>query len=529
MPLNPYATKPYCLDSEFLPRHLLNQIDTLDNDAEKQRGEAAYREFIRSLIFSPQVVIGRESTTGHPVLADAVQKSRERDAIIRLFKEDRLHILLMMSRGNKGDRYEERSLLDFFEHSPFRGQENKDAVQAWTEVANFVGDDHIPYVRLNAENSQAMENRFTSFFQLSTENLSLIRCFGDSLGRFPLVEESEDFKKFWIDDLRQFRRWLEDLGQDTLYRSTIYDEYIRPKGSSKFLESVSPNKASEMIKRRDRLRIPFKLMTDLAYNANVPATINIKSFVPPDMPDPVSLPIHLFQAIQFPNPTLDKHQDAVNKAYADLIDRRVEAQENFFYESQTYQQLPDIGSFTISDAVMVMDWPEWKAFKSCQYAALRFENADELEQLMRDYWETIKNLHTRLEVEARKRQHWRCIGTGLVKLSIAVTAHIMGHALLPELIDSFPWWLKVTTATTVAQPIHAGLDIIVHGVEGEGNSKSLRPELGFKDGGMREFTISREMQEKLKQLEAAVENLSMERREQDAVIANASNRIAAEG
>jgi hypothetical protein len=529
MSLSPYATKPYCLDSEFYPRNLLDAgFDGLDEQSEKERGKAAYREFIRSLIFSPQVVIGRESTTGHPVLGNAVQKKKERDAIISLLREERIYIMLMVSRGKKGDRYQEKSLLDFFEHSQFRGQANDNAVKGWIEVDNCVGDSNIPYVRLDAEKSLAMESRFTSFYSIPPNHPSLIRVLGDSLGREPTVHEVSDFIGFWKEDVKHFGRWLQDQKEQyTLYRQTMYDEYIRPKMRSEFLESLAPSKRTDMIERRLRLRLPFKLTTDLAYNANAPATINIKSFVPPDMPDPVSLPMHLFQAVQYFDPIFDKQRNAVSETYAELIERRINAREQFFYDTQTYEHLPDIGSFTLSDAVEVMKWDEWRSFVNCQLAALRFERAEDLEQLMRDYWETIKTLHAKLEAEAKHRQHWRRVGRGAVNLSIAVTAHIMGHALLPDLMHSVPWWQTVAAATAVAQPLHAGLDIVVHGLAR--GSNLLLTELGFKDGGMREFTISREMQDKLQQLKLAEEHLAMDSRRQDAVVADASRRIAAEG
>jgi hypothetical protein len=74
-------------------------------------------------------------------------------------------------------------------------------------------------------------------------------------------------------------------------------------------------------------------MTDLAYNANVPATLNIKSFVPPEMPDPVSLPMYLYQAIQLSDPALERHRDAVRQVAEDLFERQVKARERFFYET----------------------------------------------------------------------------------------------------------------------------------------------------------------------------------------------------
>ena len=88
MPLSPFATRPYCLDSEFLPRNLLNEgIDALTPQVERKRAKAAKREFIRSLIFSPQVLIGREATAGHPVLASSVKNRAERRAVDQLLEK----------------------------------------------------------------------------------------------------------------------------------------------------------------------------------------------------------------------------------------------------------------------------------------------------------------------------------------------------------------------------------------------------------------------------------------------------------
>ena len=401
-------------------------------------------------------------------------------------------------------------------------------MDGWNSIANEIGDKNIPYVKLDAAQSLSMENRFTDFYKIAPGHPSLIRSFGDSIGKEPLPDQINDLNAFWKDDLKLFYRWLEDEhNQYSLYRSDIYNEYVKPKVASHFLESFPKGKQSEILKRRLRLRVPLKLMTDLAYNANAPATINIKSFVPPDMPDPVSLPMHLFQAIQFADPTLEKHQEAVRQTYKELIQRRLDAKEKFFYDSQKYEQLPDIGSFTLSDCVTVMEWPEWQAFKASQNAALRFQNAEDLEDLMRDYWETIKTLHNKLESEAKQRQHWRIATKGTIKLSIAVTAHVMGHALLPDLMHSVPWWKTVAAATAIAQPLHAGLDIIIHGVAKQG--RVLLPEIGFKDGGMREFSISKEMQEKLHELKIVEDSLSTEEKREDAIVADASNRIAAEG
>jgi hypothetical protein len=529
MPISPFATRPFCLDSEYLPRPLLRSgISGLTEEVERERGKAAYREFIRSLIFSPQVVVGREATVGHPVLAQAVKDARERDALVKLFEKDRLYVLLMVSRGNKGDRYQEQSLLDFFDHSRFRA--DAQAVQHWREVTASVGDLHIPYLRLDAVKSQEMENRFTSFFKIAPGDPALLRVFSDALGRTAWQDEVSDLQSFWREDLRQFTRWREDEGQDSLYRSSIYDEYIRPKEADGFLASVrshSPAKASELEARRKRLRIPLKLITDLAYNANTPTTLGIKSFVPPEHPDPAGLPRHLFQSQAYWDAEAEQQREAVRNAFSEVVARRTEAGERFFYETQTYERLPDIGSFTLRDAVAVMDWPEWQAFKMAQHATMRFQRAEELESLMRDYWITVKQLHNRLEREAKNNQRWRWVGRGGIVLSMAVVCDIMGHVLLPDFMNSVPWWATVASSTAVAQSIHAGIEIVVHGLQL--GTKSVLTEIGFKDGGMRDFFLSPEMQDNLADLKAAEERLSETRRLEDATVASAANQIATEG
>ena len=371
-----------------------------------------------------------------------------------------------------------------------------------------------------------MENRFTGFFQLAPDDPSLKTVFGDALGYTPRDIMFREFTQFWTGDLRLFRRWLEDNGTTTLSRSTIYNEYIRPQKESAFLASMGTG-VKKLKDRRKRFRIPFKLMTDLAYNANTPATLNIKSFVPPDLPDPVGLPIHLFQPAQFANPELEAHQIAVQEAYSQLLENRIEAGDQFFYDSQVYEVLPDIGSFTLHDTIRVMGWPEWTAFKHAQQAALRFQHADEIEGLMRDYWATTKQLHDKLANETKKKQIWRRAGRGAVKLSIAVTTHVMGHALLPDMMHHAPWWATVASATALAQPIHGGIDIVVHGVTKAKNR--LLTEIGFKDGGMRDFKISPRMQEKLQELRDAEKRLTDVNRAADSIIANASTRIASEG
>ncbi len=526
MPLSPYATRPYCLDSEFLPRHLLAKgLPGLTPEIEHERGKSAYREFIRSLIFSPQVVVGRESVAGHPVLANAVNDSRERGAIESLLANDRLYVLLMVAKNAQGERYEEKNLVDFIDGSHFR--KDAAAAEAWKSIASSMGDAAFPYVRLNLKTSVEMESRFTAFFKTTTtEDPALVRLFEDSLGEKPTEAALADFKEFWREDLRGFTRHREDEGQETIFRSTIYDEYFRPKNDSKFLSSVGSKNAA-FRERRKRLQQPFKLITDLAYNANAPTTLGIHSFVPPDLPDPSGLPAHLFRSATLQNASLDRHRDAVRDAYVNLVEQRTATGEHFFYASQEFQRLPDIGSFTIRDTVMVMKWPEWMAFKSAQNAAMRFENAEELPELMKDYWLTTKSLYERLDSESRQRQSWRRVSDGSVKLAIAVTAHIMGHAVLPEALHAVPWWAAVTASTTLAIPIHAGLDIIVHGLGAGG--KHLLPEIGHKDGGMREFHLSDEMKGQLERLRDAEARLSEGELATDSKIAEASNRIASEG
>jgi hypothetical protein len=521
VPLNPFATRPYCLDSEFLPRHLLEAgIDGLSREHELARADAAYREFIRALIFSPQILIGRESCAQHPILVAAAL--HERSALEKLIEDDRINILLMTSRDPSGKALEETSLLNFLERTHFKIQ--RECVDAWKSIVQSLGDSAMRYVKLAPDQSTSMERRFTDFCNSPPGDPSLMRVFADSLGRAPSEDEQKGFHDFWKIDLKQYRRWLEDHDQYVISRSMIYDQFIRPnpKSTLHYAEGLSPAAQA----RRKLLRQPLKLMTDLAYNANTPATLGIKSFVPPEMPDPVGFPFHLYHAPAVFNASHARQEAAVAGACELVVDRRISAREQFFYETQAYETLPDIGSFTLQDAVEVMAWPEWIAFKYAQQATMTFEKAEQLPALMKDYWSTIKTLHEKLSATARSRSHWRMVARGGASLCISVVANVMGQALLPDAVSHAPWWVNIVASDVVTRPIQAGIDIVVHGIEMGANR--LLVETGFKDGGMREFTISSEMKLKLEALKEA-EQRAAKPAEMDLQIATASAAIAAEG
>jgi hypothetical protein len=527
MTLSPYATRPYCLDSEFLPRSLLSAgIDGLTRDLELARADAAHREFIRALIFSPQVLVGRESCGQHPILVAAARDDRA--SIEKLLETDRLNILLTRGQDKQGKWFDEGNLPHFLKETRFPLHD--DALPAWTPIAEAIGDEGMRYVKLSSDQSNSMERRYTDFFNSPPDDPNIHRVFRDSLGsqtenESVANEKSELFRSFWEVELELYKRWLKDKHkQHVITRGMIYGQFIRPNSKSQFHNAdLATGAASEKIRA---LREPLKLVFDLAYNANTPAELGIKSFVPPELPDPVGLPSHLFQSRGLHDPKHAKQAMEVYQACKELIDLRIDAHEQFFYEIQEYESLPDIGSFTLSDAVEVMHWDEWKAFRNAQEATMSFESAGQLQKLIPIYAGTIKQLHEKLASVANHRDHWRRAAKSGIALCVSVAAHVMGHALLPDYLHHAPWWATVVSATAFAKPIHMGLDILIHGVEKR--TGRLLIETGWKDGGMREFTLSDEMKVKLEKLYEAEQRVDKDN-EKDLTASAAAANIATEG
>ncbi len=259
-------------------------------------------------------------------------------------------------------------------------------------------------------------------------------------------------------------RGSEKANRGTISRTSVYQEYVWSplKPDTEYLKSrdaANPGVSTSLMERRRRYQLVVKRIADLAYNANLPFTIDVKSFVPPDLPDPTALPGSIYQHVQDGSEETVRQQEAVRQAWRHWADVAADTSQFFFHKMQRKCLLPNFGSLSLRRMrVEVSAYPEWKAFAAAQRAVTTFKRADELEQLVKDYWQTISDLHNRLGEEMGHRG-WRGVGTGTVAMGLSVSAHILGHALLPHgVTEVWPWWATVATSTMVAKPIHAGLD-----------------------------------------------------------------------
>ena len=494
------------------------------------RNESVKRELIRTLIYSPQVIVGRQSLVNEEVLVRFAEKETEH--LLELMDHARIAVLLARSNGAKGNAYEEQDLIDFLDHKPFPFKPEVNGEKVWRGILSQQGAKHLPYLRLNPRESSEVPARFTTLFVgLDADELAMDALFRDCLGREASMAECEEFRTFWREDVGDFAHY-ERRSRKTISRTSVYQEYIFSplKSDTDYLKSrdkTEPGISSSLVDWRKKYQLVIKRITDLAYNANLPFTIGVKSFVPPDLPDPSALPGHIYQHVRIDNPEVEQQQEAVRAAWRAWTDVAADTSEFFFHKMQHRCVLADFGSFSLKDAVAVTNYPEWRAFAAAQRAVATFRSADELAILLGDYWKTISDLHDRLGREMERRG-WRKVVTGTVAMGLSVTAHIMGHALLPAAVEeSVPWWTTVATTTLLAKPIHAGLDLILHFTE-EGTGRLVH-EGGFKQGDLHEFTLSGEELAKLERLRAAEYKLDETARVEQGVAQQASDALATDG
>ncbi len=92
--LSRYSTVPYCLDNEYVPAS--HQLDwyqsSLTESAKHQLREArnklVKRELIRTLIYSPQVIVGRQSLVNEEVMVQFALTDDEIGRLERLRASD---------------------------------------------------------------------------------------------------------------------------------------------------------------------------------------------------------------------------------------------------------------------------------------------------------------------------------------------------------------------------------------------------------------------------------------------------------
>jgi hypothetical protein len=334
-------------------------VDYLDANVAAAREQDFRTEFIRSLVYSSQVVIQRASLKNSKFLYRNYQPDSDNlQAFAKLVREHAIVPYL----------YTESSLADQQDFEVL--DEGDRAVQA---LLREVGDD-VRCVRLAVDDG---EN--------STATNMMARDFGDGLTRLnSLDSEQRNAMSFELfadrDTLQQEGKWQEferalDNLADYAYnkiralrredkrikRQHVYEDWFVPGNSD---EERSRNVALGRFKQPDAdnpFLLELKKYVDLIYNVNLPDHLKRYTFTPVNMPSRMAL-----QDVPRKGNTHEQISAVVSDADAIEWIRR-----SFMARMQSAMSLPLLSKLSVTDVAAIRELPEWETFKDAQQQILR--------------------------------------------------------------------------------------------------------------------------------------------------------------
>lgn len=449
--LDRMATAPQAFDNQFFPDLALNLL--YEDDPTKEvfdavhalRGPAVRREWHRTLLYSPETILNRAYAINEPSIFEGIQQSPEKFA--ELFSSGQMAILLLNKSfrlKSKSTRREE-NLLDLLEDPPF--DLNAKGVASWKE---YLSAGHpIRYLRLSGEEDAVVTDRFPGTFKQMTfmgddqvagqvlrglrgQHTDTHQGGDDKSGSGDMGVDAPEFRQFferdvgsWIRDM-QAKAAAEGKPADAyLTRGGVYKRFVLPVDVPSNATLIDPSKAYSM---------EMKLLADLIYNHNVPATIGRYSFIPTGLPDPRCLPASLRGRAGMRQPP----QDAGRRLLSALVSARRERQiEEFVYTLQQEMIVPDWESLKIDEIRAIQGWTEWRAMIDDHRNVLDFTDANDFQRRAIRYGESLQQFQNRLQKEYEARSStWRLMTKEALKIIVKPIILVAGKEISPASLRS---------------------------------------------------------------------------------------------
>jgi hypothetical protein len=420
------AVVPQCLDNQYVSDFVFAEmmrrgVDYTDPEIADLRERDFRREFIRSLVYSSQVVIQRaffknsdylykhyRSEDGGSLTAFATLL-RDRAVVPFLFRESSLDDQLQFDLSDEGDR----------------------AAQA---LFREVGDD-VVCVRLgvtpeaNTAATAAMASNFGT-------QLSRLVHLGDDQRNAMAAELFRTTDRLhaaggWeafnaaLDDLAlqtmQLAVDLKRRGEGQVTRSHVY--------KATFAAPEDPESVVCGRFRRPDAANPFlfelKKYVDLVYNVNLPDHLRRYTFTPVHMPTRLAL-----QDAPHDRYGHDAIADAVTKT--DILEH---VQRRFMASAQRAMSLPLLADLTIEDVAEIRALPEWAPFKDAQADILKHplqcvEKLPAFQERFDDFQRALSGWYDR--THGRRATEARYVSFVSVALSLAGKLVVAGTNLDPE-------------------------------------------------------------------------------------------------
>jgi hypothetical protein len=446
--LDVFATVPHCLDNQYLPRPALTDLLAGKIDiaaAERARSRSVRREYVRALLYSPTVILNRAFALNEPAVFQDVKDHP--NSIAELIERERLVILMLKNDPRLP------AILDARD-PPF--PVSGDGRRAWRRYLGDFGETQLRYVQITDDQHEAVVNCFPTFIrQLFRQEFDPPRFMELCTATGLAGDRLEAFRRF----LRTTATpWL-DRFEGRLVRTAVYKEFILPDGA----DISKPG-----IDRHKEFALEMKLLTDLAYNHNLPTALGRQSFVPLAMPNPLCLPRHLFrhgiEAVRANDERIA--QDVTLRALSEL----------WSYPSQQAYLVPDWADLSIDDVLHLQSWDEWDAFRKAQRQLAKVDSADQFDRCLHDFFDALAGFQVRManaiESDRGVLKHVAA-GARALKLLVSPVITWAGEALTPSIANSL-----VTSHATEA--FEFAIDVIVEFFEGRAEARHTDEAARFR-------------------------------------------------
>lgn len=360
------AVVPQCLDNQHVSdavyKFMMDHGVGYDHPTVSQQREAEVKtEFVRSLVYSSQVIIQRAFLKNNDFLyknylpedrknvSAFAQLIRDRAIVPYLFRESTLTDNLEFDSRAEGDRALEALLSE-------------------------IGED-LACVRLSANDStndkltKAMIKSFTSLLselgKMDGDDCRSIatELFSSSQDLNAVLSDEDAFKKF-KQSLWDLADYADNLSKELtrnnnkyLSRSRVYnDNFIAENGKIELGNFRSPTPDHPFV-------FELKKYVDLVYNTNLPDALERYTFTPLGLPSRM--------ALQDPTSASKNIKHEQIQAEMSNPDALESIRRTFMARVQKGMFLPQLSDMSMADVAAARALPEWEAFKQAQTNILK--------------------------------------------------------------------------------------------------------------------------------------------------------------
>lgn len=444
------AVVPQCLDNQYISDEIFKDmmhrgVDYRDGAVASARERIFRTEFIRSLVYSSQVVIQRAFLKNSDFLYKNYQPENgenlrafaeliRRHAIIPyLYRESSFTDQLAFDVRNEGDAAA-KALLDEVGDAVRcvrLGVADKDNLQATEQMAVNFGSGLTRLNNLGSVERNAMASElFTDPTQLQEQ------------GNWDAFEESlDDVSAYAFSKARELRRAGKKFGRQDVYRDCFaFGDDDKERSRNVVLGRFKAPSAT------DPFLLELKKCVDLIYNVNLPDRLKRYTFTPASMPSRMALQ---------DAPGIGFSHDQISAVISDSnvlewITR------SFMARTQSAMDLPLLSSLTMADVLAIRELPEWEQFKNAQASILTnplqcIDNLPAFEEAFDSFQRALSSWYNRVyQRDQTTERYCNFVSLALSIGGVLVVAgshlgpvpHDLTDAALPVLATALPRRIK---------------------------------------------------------------------------------------